>query len=90
MKSEGIEFLDLEYGEVLEAVEEFEQLVSAGREAFRNYSSKQRDYLNLAKKEHFFLYQSKAVPLNCYLDQFDSSNSSDNLSDHSISPILRS
>ncbi len=74
MKNEGIEFLDLKEEQVVEAVDEFESLVSKGTEAFKSYSPRQNDYRRLARREHFFLYQSKAVPLNCYLERFDSLN----------------
>ena len=66
---ETFEFVEMEEHEIIEAVEEFIQLLYKPREEWLNYSLLQSEFKQMLHPGHLELYHIKGVPCEAYLKE---------------------
>ncbi|MBS0624628.1 MAG: TIGR04372 family glycosyltransferase [Verrucomicrobia bacterium] len=64
---EGIEYIDLEEEELMQATEEFLELLPLPAESWKSYTPKQREFKSMLHPVHIDLYDVMEVPCEAYL-----------------------
>lgn len=66
---EPVEYVDMEEGEMMEALEEFIPLLERSEEEWEDYTPAQQEFKQMLSPLHMELFLSKAVPCDTYLQK---------------------